>query len=780
MEIRDPGDLAMNASGTALYLASGIGLEVFEPEPATGELNHVQLLESDFDLAESLLLWDSQRNRLLADDCGTWRAFAPVDDGEVLEDVGDLTVTDDTGRCATRLLMDVTGSSLYRVTGQHLEHFDFEDAGGLRFVQETDVGNAVYGAVLSSAGEYLYAVSNRLLVFERDLDSGELTQADFVAPLNHDRFVSTPPPPLAITNDDAYLFVFDNYGARANLFSLEDPLNPERLSTLSQFWNTSNPRRTNRCRFADVRGEAPSVDVFCPGLAYAARWDTEAGRLAGTDWIGERQGDRFNGIPAPDYGPPTGFAVGPDDRYVYLSTPGHGILTFGRGAPLDDASTGPELVVDTPSVNNASPAGGAAFTLSATVRNRGAEESATTTLRFYRSADALIASDDTEVGSTSVVAIAASATSDHSIDLTAPDDAGTYHYGGCVDSVTDEANVGNNCSASVAITVAGGVSSGDPDLVVESPSVSDESPAPGDAFTLSVVVRNQGDGAASGTTLRYYRSANATITMRDTEVGTDTVVGIAASASSNQSIDLTAPNDAGTYHYGACVDDLSNESDVENNCSAAVTITVAEDSGSPDLVVRSPAVDDASPDAEGAFTFSATVANDGDGRSAATTLRYYRSNNSIISTLDTEVGTDMVAELDSSGTVDESIDLSAPEETGTYHYGACVDAVTDESDDNNNCSDAVAIVVGGDEDSYCRDGDTVPAGGECDIYDTNFTFDVSASGRGCIQAGGISLCASGSHNYRNSTFNGVTITFVAERNDDLSWAIENVEPEPSD
>ena len=32
------------------------------------------------------------------------------------------------------------------------------------------------------------------------------------------------------------------------------------------------------------------------------------------------------------------------------------------------------------------------------------------------------------------------------------------------------------------------------------------------------------------------------------------------------------------------------------------------------------------------------------------------------------------------------MDLTAPDTSGTYYYGACVDAVTDESDTTNNCS----------------------------------------------------------------------------------------------
>ena len=59
-----------------------------------------------------------------------------------------------------------------------------------------------------------------------------------------------------------------------------------------------------------------------------------------------------------------------------------------------------------------------------------------------------------------------------------------------------------------------------PDLVVESPTVSDSTPAPGASFTLSASARNAGDGESAATTLRYYRSVDGTITTSDTEVGT--------------------------------------------------------------------------------------------------------------------------------------------------------------------------------------------------------------------------------------------------------------------
>ena len=114
-----------------------------------------------------------------------------------------------------------------------------------------------------------------------------------------------------------------------------------------------------------------------------------------------------------------------------------------------------------------------------------------------------------------------------------------------------------------------------PDLIVPSVSASDTTLTAGQAFTLYVTVQNQGDEPSAATTLRYYRSNNATITSGDTEEGTDAIGALNASATRAESIGLTAPTRAGTYYYGACVESVSGESKTDNNCSHAVTVAVS-------------------------------------------------------------------------------------------------------------------------------------------------------------------------------------------------------------
>ena len=113
----------------------------------------------------------------------------------------------------------------------------------------------------------------------------------------------------------------------------------------------------------------------------------------------------------------------------------------------------PDLVVGTPTVSNSIPKTGRSFTLSATVRNQGSGSSGSTTLRYYRSTDSSITSSDTSVGTDAVGALAPSGSSDQSVSLTAPSSTGTYYYGACVDSVSDESDTANNCSASVTVDV---------------------------------------------------------------------------------------------------------------------------------------------------------------------------------------------------------------------------------------------------------------------------------------------------------------------------------------
>ncbi|MXY80550.1 MAG: T9SS type A sorting domain-containing protein [Gemmatimonadetes bacterium] len=107
-------------------------------------------------------------------------------------------------------------------------------------------------------------------------------------------------------------------------------------------------------------------------------------------------------------------------------------------------------------------------------------------------------------------------------------------------------------------------------------SVSDSTLAFGQPFTLRATVHNQGGGESEPTVLFYYTSTDTTITSDDTQISAD-VASLEDSDTITKSISLTAPEQAGTYYYGACVQSVSGEHNANNNCSEAVRVTVSSD-----------------------------------------------------------------------------------------------------------------------------------------------------------------------------------------------------------
>ena len=224
----------------------------------------------------------------------------------------------------------------------------------------------------------------------------------------------------------------------------------------------------------------------------------------------------------------------------------------------------PDLVIESISANKVALDPNDTFGLSTVVRNQGGGGARSTKLRYYRSSDATFSADDTEVNTRNVRSLEADETSDGSKTLRAPDAFGVYYYIACVDSVESESNTDNNCSETIQITVQ---APSLPDLIVESISVSNDPLVPGESFTLSVTVRNNGTSKSYSTWLRYHGPGGH-------EIGKNRVDRLSPTVVSNQNINLEAPDEVGTYYYEACVDSVHGETEVHNNCSTRIAITV--------------------------------------------------------------------------------------------------------------------------------------------------------------------------------------------------------------
>ena len=299
--------------------------------------------------------------------------------------------------------------------------------------------------------------------------------------------------------------------------------------------------------------------------------------------------------------------------------------------------------------------------------------------------------------------------------------------GGGGDSRPVTGSGGGETTAQTQLTIVPvSQSAGAPDLEVGSASASGDGPDTGANFTLSAAVSNTGDGAAPPTTISWYRSTDATITASDTAEGTDAVAALPVRVSRDVSILLTAPVTAGVYYYGACVDAVADESDTTDNCSPAVRVRVVEpgtqsqSSGRPNLEFKSSRVDHDEPDTGASFRLIVSLSNTGDGDAPATTIRWYRSTDATITTSDTAEGTDAVTALPVRASRSVPTSLTAPATAGVYYYGACVDAVADESDTTDNCSPAVRVEAKEPQpDSVSAD----PPAGRVVILPVDLTFD---------------------------------------------------------
>ena len=170
----------------------------------------------------------------------------------------------------------------------------------------------------------------------------------------------------------------------------------------------------------------------------------------------------------------------------------------------------------------------------------------------------------------------------------------------------------------------------------------------GQTFTFKATVRNLGTGTSSSSSLQYYRSSNSVITLFDNQENDALVSELSPSASVSVSVTLTVPEISGTYYYGACVDGVSGESNINNNCSSGVKVEVVdidldlEVQVSDKVLVNGSLVDTVYTDET--FQILVEVVNFANTPSPSRTLRYYLSSNSIISRSDTEVGTEQTKE----------------------------------------------------------------------------------------------------------------------------------------
>ena len=113
----------------------------------------------------------------------------------------------------------------------------------------------------------------------------------------------------------------------------------------------------------------------------------------------------------------------------------------------------------------------------------------------------------------------------------------------------------------------------------------------------------------------------------------------------------------------------------------------------PDFVIESIEAIPATLEPGEKFRLYATLKNQGTETSEATILRYYSSRNDRITLNDEQLGRGNRDPLAPNETIRRYLPITVPTTPGTYYYGVCVDAVNNESNTGNNCSEAIKVRV---------------------------------------------------------------------------------------
>ena len=113
----------------------------------------------------------------------------------------------------------------------------------------------------------------------------------------------------------------------------------------------------------------------------------------------------------------------------------------------------PDLVISSARVDASTIMLGGGVRVYITIENRGMRAAEAITIRYYRSLDATISPEDTELRAVNVGRLDAGKSTTTWTLLPSPTSLGVYYYGACIDGVASESDTSNNCSSAIKVTV---------------------------------------------------------------------------------------------------------------------------------------------------------------------------------------------------------------------------------------------------------------------------------------------------------------------------------------
>ncbi len=354
---------------------------------------------------------------------------------------------------------------------------------------------------------------------------------------------------------------------------------------------------------------------------------------------------------------------------------------------------GPDLVVSAVTSPVTAAAGGP-IVVTDTTMNRGGGNAGPSTTSFYLSTNVALDGSDILLGSRTVDALAANASSSATTTLTVPPGtpAGAYFVIVQADATNAVAeSVETNNTRFGTQTLVG------PDLAVGKITVPAIGGA-GSAIVISDTTQNKGAAASPASTTGFYLSTNFVLDSSDVFIGGRSVPPLDAGAGDTATTTLTLPASlaTGSYQIIARADDSNAvaEASETNNVLFSATIRVG-----PDLTVTSttaPAIGGSG----GSIVVTDTTKNVGGGAVGASTTGLYLSTSPIFSASATLLGTRPVPPLApaASDTASTAVILPSNLAPGTYYVLASADVPGQvvETNETNNASFGAAVRIGPD------------------------------------------------------------------------------------
>jgi subtilase family serine protease len=327
-----------------------------------------------------------------------------------------------------------------------------------------------------------------------------------------------------------------------------------------------------------------------------------------------------------------------------------------------------DLTVQAATITPTNTVAGNSISASSQIYNLSGSTANSSNLGYYLSTDNVLSSNDTFLSYSTGGSLGAGQSSSRSSFITIPTGtpAGTYYILFAADYLgqVPETNETNNV-ASVGIAVQ----ASNTDLLIQSPTVSPTTVSVGSAISFNSYIYNQGNAAATNSSVGFYFSTNATLDANDQLLTSQYGSTLSALTSSQRSGTATVPagTPAGNY-YILVVADYQNqvvESNETNNVSA-VSFTVVPPG--PDLVITQASLYNTSVTAGTAQTASAYVLNQGNQSATSSNMGVYLSTNATFDgndqLLTTSTGTALAAGISSY----RSVNFTVPTTTVTGSY----------------------------------------------------------------------------------------------------------------